>query len=338
MKKKVFLLIGIVVLIAVSSSGCANIPYDAFNFTEPHVSDFKSPFRDETEQTPTIKPEDNTTAKPQVNTEPIVPTEDCLYFRPNGGLGGASFYFNEDMSVSTAAIDSFVYRKGYVLKGWNTRPDGTGKVVESEEVAHLFKNKTLEKETVLYAMWEKDVPNGADAVREVVYTSNMGGRGGCTQYITDLSNSSYIVLAPMVYSEDSVFLYWNTSPYRDGDNYYPGDEISSQFGTLNLYAVWAKKDTLEVNEFITPNLCWDSWFYYYGNGAKKGGKQAHVSGGGFTYYTIENEKVAGEYKDHTFKCWNTKADGTGKTFYPGDRVFSLGEIEPFELYAIWENT
>ena len=187
-------------------------------------------------------------------------------------------------------------------------------------------------------MWEKNAAGETSGVREVVYSSNLGGSGGATQYITDLGKKSYKVLTPMCYSETRVFLYWNTSPYRDGDTYYPGDEISSQFSTLNLYAVWADKDTMQINEFVSGNLCWDSWLDYSGNGSEKGGKTAHISGGGFEYYTIEDADVAGEYEGYVFKCWNSKADGTGRDFYPGDRLFTLSEIEPdmLELYAIWE--
>ena len=64
----------------------------------------------------------------------------CLYFISNGGEGGASFYFIEDINISSDIINSFVYREGYVLKDWNTRADGTGITVKSEDVVVSLKN------------------------------------------------------------------------------------------------------------------------------------------------------------------------------------------------------
>ncbi|MCR5783562.1 MAG: hypothetical protein K6G90_12615 [Clostridia bacterium] len=42
----------------------------------------------------------------------------------------------------------------------------------------------------------------------------------------------------------------------------------------------------------------------------------------------------------TFVAWNTKADGSGKTFFPGDKYWSdtVGIFKSVTLYAVWEDT
>ena len=47
------------------------------------------------------------------------------------------------------------------------------------------------------------------------------------------------------------------------------------------------------------------------------------------------EKVIVSREGYMFKCWNTEPDGSGKTFYPGQEVFSMSEIGT-TLYAIRE--
>lgn len=94
-------------------------------------------------------------------------------------------------------------------------------------------------------------------------------------------------------------------------------------------------------------ICWDYWLTYSANGGN-GGTTEHLSGGEpFHSYTIigptrtyqsDNgpyEKVIVSRDGYTFKCWNTEPDGSGKTFYPGQEVFSMSEIGT-TLYAIWE--
>lgn len=43
-----------------------------------------------------------------------------------------------------------------------------------------------------------------------------------------------------------------------------------------------------------------------------------------------------EKADCSFQSWNTKADGTGVTYYPGYKVISLRESGTFDLYAQWK--
>ena len=51
--------------------------------------------------------------------------------------------------------------------------------------------------------------------------------------------------------------------------------------------------------------------------------------------SVKLEKNTFEYKDHSFKNWNTKADGTGDT-YTDEQLIEEGIDEELQLYAIWE--
>ena len=102
----------------------------------------------------------------------------------------------------------------------------------------------------------------------------------------------------------------------------------------------------------------DTWLYYSANRGR-GGYTVHLAFNSdnkddFFEYEIlgpERRAINGETGEpyveiivsregYTFKCWNTKPNGTGTSYYPGQRLSSeeFGAMldESFTLYAIWE--
>lgn len=69
---------------------------------------------------------------------------------------------------------------------------------------------------------------------------------------------------------------------------------------------------------------------YHGNGGESSTGSSTVNS---TSHEVEGITTFTR-SDYTFASWNTKADGTGSTFRPGDKVeFEAGET--VDLYAIW---
>lgn len=262
-----------------------------------------------------------------------------LFFRPNDGEGGCTLYIGEESQHSYKIPKSIVHREGYTFKHWNTEPDGTGKILRPDDVIPSLSEVGA---STLYAIWEKDTQiNETNAqVQRLVYTSNFLGEGGCMQYFSNQEQFPYTILEPMVVDSQSkyTFLYWNTKEDGSGKTFYPGDviarfsEVSDNSNNIILYAIWDDTTTPVVEPDDTvERINWDFWLeysdsftgYYY---------TEHIYGGGFAYYTI---KAAPE-SEKNFLCWNTAPDGSGRTFSPGDVVFSLSEINSTKLYAIWE--
>lgn len=82
-------------------------------------------------------------------------------------------------TVGEKTMAPVINRSGYTLKGWNTKADGTGEMVN-------LNNKTFSEDTVLYAIWES-----ADTIITFDY-NYQGAPRKTTQYI----NSSSTVTTP----------------------------------------------------------------------------------------------------------------------------------------------
>ncbi len=113
------------------------------------------------------------------------------------------------------------------------------------------------------------------------------------------------------------FIGWNTKADGSGENYKPGDEITVGEKDIVLYAIWEK-------EIYTVT--------YKANGGKGEvlDKNEYEYGDKVTVKSGKKLEKAG----HKFIGWNTKADGSGKDYKPGDEI-TVGE-KNIVLYALWE--
>ena len=116
------------------------------------------------------------------------------------------------------------------------------------------------------------------------------------------------------------FTGWNTHDDESGDSYKPGDSITITEAT-NVYAIWVYGD-VELK-------------YYKVTYDANGGEGETVDDSEY----IENGIVVVMDNEFTregylFKCWNTKADGSGESYEPPFDEFDI--LEDVTLYAIWE--
>lgn len=116
------------------------------------------------------------------------------------------------------------------------------------------------------------------------------------------------------------FTGWNTNDDESGESYKPGDSITITEAT-NIYAIWVYGD-VELK-------------YYKVTYDANGGEGETVDDSEY----IENGIVVVMDNEFTregylFKCWNTKADGSGESYEPPFDEFDI--LEDVTLYAIWE--
>ena len=118
--------------------------------------------------------------------------------------------------------------------------------------------------------------------------------------------------------------FWQTAqPTSDSSyrHYQSGASVSTTAPCGNIYAY----------------VCWEANTYtikYDGNGATSG----TVADQSATYDTSLNLQTNGYSRTgYTFKEWNTKADGTGNSYTPGQSVKNLTATNGgvVQLYAIW---
>lgn len=227
-----------------------------------------------------------------------------ILFDPNaknttGETKGIDTVYDADVTLTPNGYE----RPGYTFTGWSTKPDNTGAGYADRAEYHVTGDITL------YAQWKADKAS-------LVYNAN-GGTGSMDS-TTGVTDQQVTVNENGFTYKGHRFAGWNTMPDGTGDAYNPGDEYTLPAGVGILYAQW---------EEIPASLT------YEGNGDGVSGETAGYTG------LAEDTPIVSEngfdWPGHEFKGWNTKPDGTGDTFQPGDTMTPLAEGDTI-LYAQWD--
>lgn len=115
---------------------------------------------------------------------------------------------------------------------------------------------------------------------------------------------------------------WNTKPDGSGTTYYPGSTLVIENSDITLYAQYSTFPPL-VNLTVYEVT-------YYANGATDGYTPERVSQ--YSPVTISGNPGGLRKDGYAFAGWNTKPDGTGELYKPGDKHDTLGHLS---LYAHW---
>lgn len=157
----------------------------------------------------------------------------------------------------------------------------------------------------------------APSTGTVTYNSN-GGTGGAIENNVVLG-SDYTIKNDEntnVARTGYTFTGWNTEADQSGTAYQPGD-VTNLSGNLTLYAQWMPIGTYTVE--------------YQSNGGT--GEYSDPDIPADTEYVLKNDLETGiSKKDSSSTGWNTKADGTGISYQPGD-ILTINSNETF--YAQW---
>lgn len=155
----------------------------------------------------------------------------------------------------------------------------------------------------------------------VTYDAN-GGTGSVTDNEKYAKGAEATVKSNNGFTNgDKVFLSWNTAADGTGKTYYPNSTVEIT-GNVTLYARWGDKaSTVSVT--------------YHSNFAPDQTKSvAAVANNSKITVEAYNALNLPERTGYSFDGWNTKADGTGRTFAAG--AFARVDVtEPNDLYAQW---
>lgn len=225
-------------------------------------------------------------------------------YLPNEGTGkmDPQPFFQED---GVTLNENKFTREGYAFKGWNTQADGKGTAYTDKQ---KIDNPTSSLK--LYAQWEK-IPVKVT----VTYDAN-GGTGTMDAQTAD--QGSDVTLTKNAFTREGyTFKGWNTDKEGKGGSYSDEQEIKALNQDLTLYAQW------EENKAKTATVTFDA------NGGK-GEMDPQTEETGTTVKLNENKFTRSGY---TFTGWNTKKDGTGKTFKNKASVKLNSDVT---LYAQWK--
>ena len=227
-----------------------------------------------------------------------------IKYVPNGGTGSdvtASVKYNVYHTIK----EDIFSRKGYKIKNWNTKADGSG---TSYDKGTLVKNlsATQGATITLYAQWELEN-----------YSITYDLQGG----VVNGNPTSYTVLSDSITLKNPTRLGYTFTGWTGSNGSAPQTTVTinkGSSGNRNYVANW-KANTYKIS--YLPNG---------GTGTMTGDTVAYDQN-----YTIKTNSFS--RLGYTFANWNTKADGSGKVYKTGDIVKNLTAInnETINLYAQW---
>ncbi len=231
-----------------------------------------------------------------------------IKFDSNTGTGNMSdqtMTYDQETNLTTNNYT----KEGYKFDSWNTKPDGSGtKFVDNSSV----KNLTTSTDITLYAIWTANT-------YKITY-NNTTGEG--TMSVQTATYDEEITLKSNEFTKEGyTFIGWNTKENGTGITYQDKAKVKNLVpsGNITLYAMWS------VNTYT---------IIFNSNGGE--GTMSNLE------MTYDEEKTlppnAFTKENYKFIGWNTKTDGTGKTYNDQEvikNVISKGNIT---LYALWKTT
>lgn len=232
-----------------------------------------------------------------------------------GSMADQDFVYDEPQKLK----ENGYTLTGWTFKGWNTKADGTGAAFAGEELMDSGKWDTAGPpdngaDVTLYAQWE---PNTYKVYFSA--TNATSGTMGPQTFRYDTPQK----LSPNAFMRtDWHFMGWNTEPSGGGTSFENEEEVCNlTTGTsITIYAQWEhdyytvlfdKNDTDAEGEMPEEHV-WTNCGYEL--------------------------PLCGFYKTgYSFASWNTKADGSGKSYEDGEVLTNAAaRSETMTLYAQWK--
>ena len=272
-----------------------------------------------------------TTAPKKLYAQWIV-ADSTLTFSGNGNDGGTTpDPITGKGSITLPGNTGSLTRTGYTFAGWAAKKEYKENDVKKYSAGD---NYTFAGDTFLYAMWtaktykvtyHKDGADSGDVpkTQEFKYGEEVKFEGNKKdKEHSDNEHGGDKADAGSLLRTGYRFGGWSTQPGGAGD-VYQGDDENKIASDLDLYPIWISSSKASL--LYDPN-----------QGEGKTPENETHSSGDFTVRGItgiEQEKRL--HRDgYTFDGWNTKADGSGTDYLPGDTVkFKSGN--DVTLYAHW---
>lgn len=227
-----------------------------------------------------------------------------IKFNKNTADAGSMTGQNIAYDITTALAKNEYTKKGYSFNGWNTKADGSGtKYADEADVTNL--SYTDGDTITLYAQWSANP-------YKLTFDAN---KGSCSEASRMVKYDSTYGVLPTATRIGYTFAGWYTLE-NNGVKVTKDTVMQSVYGET-VYAHW------NANSY---NIRFD------GNKASSGSMDAE-----YILYDETKPLTANAYKKtgYTFAGWNTKADGSGKTYHDEDNVLNLVTNGVITLYAQW---
>lgn len=233
-------------------------------------------------------------------------------YNANGGTGAPAAQTKKhgvDLTLSTTKPTRSKDDNGntYTFDGWSESSDSS---TVNYEAGGIYK---ANKSVTLYAVWRKTT---TVVLYRISYNANGGSGAPAAQFKKEGTSITLSNTKPT--RAGYTFKGWATSSTSTTVAYNPGATYSKDAGLI-LYAVW------------TP---WTYTLIFDANGGT--GAPSSVTKSGDIPIQIPETKPT--KTNYIFKRWNTKSDGTGKSYYPLSSFDVIQNGGTITLYAIYANT
>ena len=264
-----------------------------------------------------------------------------IKFNGNGNTGGSTASMSMTYGVAKNLTANGFTKTGHYFTGWNTKADGSGtSYTNKQSVKNL--TSTNGATVTLYAQWKP-------YTLKVFYNAN-GGK---------LDSTAYYLSSENVYKSDDDTKYYQSWTYNNTKSnglvnassfgMYKTGYRFSKWGTADSGGtLFAQDDTTikptdlkssiaSSNQSITLYAQWTPNTYtikFNGNGSTSGSTASMA----MTYDVAKNLTANGFKKSgYHFAGWNTKADGSGTSYYNQQSVKNLTATNggTVTLYAQW---
>ncbi len=266
-----------------------------------------------------------------------------IKFNGNGNTGGSTASMSMTYGVAKNLTANGFTKTGSAFNGWNTKANGTGTSYSNKQSVKNL-TSTAGGTVTLYAQWKP-------YVLKVYYNANGGSLNSDTYYLSsknvykESDNTKYYQTWTYnatktnglvnnttfgMYRTGYTFNQWNTNSSGTGTTFNQDDAtlkptdlksgLKTGDTTLTLYAKW-KANTYTIK--------------FDGNGSTSGSTASMT----MTYDVAKNLTANGFTKTgYHFSGWNTKADGSGTSYYNKQSVKNLTSTNggTVTLYAQWD--
>ncbi len=242
-----------------------------------------------------------------------------VIYNGDGNTGGAVPVdpngYQPGQTVTVLGNTGSLVDSGFSFAGWNTQVDGSGTTYAPGQTFTMGSaNATL------YALWT------SSTTYTVTYQTNVDTDGNPYSGPTPTDPNSYLQGQTVTVKGIGSFIYdgftfagWNTAANGSGTAYAAAATFTMGPANVVLYGQWT----------TTPYTV-----TYYGNTNTSGTQPVDLT----TYYWESSPLVLANSgslakSGNTFVGWNTEADGSGSTYFPGQYIPYIEAN--VSLYAIW---
>ncbi|MEE1066246.1 MAG: InlB B-repeat-containing protein [Acutalibacteraceae bacterium] len=265
-----------------------------------------------------------------------------IKFNGNGHTSGSTASMSMTYGVAKNLTANGFSKTGHYFNGWNTKSNGSGTSYSNKQSVKNL-TSTNGATVTLYAQW---VPY----TLKISYHANGGSENSSSYYLSSSlvykNSDSSKLIDTWTYNQTKTNGLWNAASfglYKTGYRFVDWGTSSSggtHFGQddTSLKPTDLKSTVATGNRTMTLYAQWTPNTYtikFNGNGATSG-STAQMS---MTYDVAKNLTANGFTKSgYHFSGWNTKADGTGTSYYNKQSVRNLTSTHgaTITLYAQWD--